>query len=180
MKPRHMLLQLAVISTILALLLTSSISAHAQAYSLEVSKSVVTPGERFNITVCSEYPYDTLLLFVTGPEGEDVNLTIVRVYRGDVVGVPGVISITVDEEGIAVFEVEAPEKPGEYLLELATAMGEVVASTTFTVTTETPTPTPTETETTPARPTAKIDTSVALILLIIAIIIIIYWLWRHL
>ena len=174
----HMLLRLAVISAILVLLLTSSISAHAQAYSLEVSKNVVTPGERFNITVCSEYPYDTLLLFVTGPEGEDVNLTIVRVYRGDVVGVPGVISITVDEESEAVFEVEAPKKPGEYLLELATAMGEVVTSTTFTVTTETPTPT--ETETTPARPAAKIDTSVALVLLIIAIIIVIYWLWRHL
>lgn len=174
---RHLLSRLTVL-LMLALLVVGPVSCYAQTYALEVSKSVVMPGERFNITVYSEYPYDTLLLFVTGPEGEAVNLTITRVYRGDVVGAPGVISVTVDEEGRAVFEVEAPEKPGDYLLELATGMGEVVASTTFTVVGG-EAATETATATTPAGAVVSVS-AVALVLLVVAVIVIVYWLWRHL
>lgn len=172
-KPHYLFIQLAVVLAILTLLLVYPINVYAQTYSLEVSKNVVMPGEKFNITVCSESPYDTLLLFITGPGDEAINLTIVRVYRGDAVSTKGIIVVTVDEESKAVFEVEAPEKPGEYVLDLATVIGETVASTTFTVVGG-------------AKTKAMLDSTVAsmytiaAMLLIIAVIAIIYWLWRHL
>lgn len=144
--------------------------AQSQSYAIIVSKEVVAPGEEFNITVTSPNSLDTLLLFVAGPNNTAVNLTIVKVYTGDVVEpVAGIIVVTVDENGKAVMRVRAPEEPGTYTLDLVTPTGDVEATANFTVTTA---------SVSVSVPSASSST-ILLVLVVVAIIAAIFWLLRH-
>lgn len=124
---RHTLETVALVTVlilpILAPLLATGLAKGA--VSLTLAPATAKPGEPVNVTVTAP-PY-TLVTMVFRLDGEPVKVRVLKVYKGVVKTVGSMLLVVTGPGGEAVFTVEAPSRPGSYVVEASTLAGQAEA-----------------------------------------------------
>jgi len=92
---------------------------------ISLQPSTAKPGEPVNVTVTAP-PY-TLVTMVFRLDGEPVKVRVLKVYKGVVKTVGSMLLVVTGPGGEAVFTVEAPSRPGSYVVEASTLAGQAEA-----------------------------------------------------